>query len=127
MMSLSFVDKYLPKFYFLVEIFDDESQKFFPVEDFDPWLEMGGHAILISKDDKPLNEKVFRHLHAFIPSADQGKFSFPYDHHLPPLNNGTYKIWGQFKHQGEVMTADFIFNYYEPENHQKTEKIICLN
>jgi hypothetical protein len=63
-----------------------------PVDDWEPWLGMAGHVIVIGAEGR-----FFRHLHP----DDDG--SFP----LEPPPPGLYRIWGQFKRQGRVLTFPF--------------------
>ena len=106
--------RWLPKFFFKVSI-KSVSGTYVPVNDFEKWLNMGGHSIMISSKGSELPEKKFYHLHAFLPMAEPGRFTFPYDHHLPPLEEGVYKIWGQFKRSSQVFTFPFLFRYVTPD------------
>lgn len=106
--------RWLPKFFFKVSV-RSASGAYDPVEDFEKWLNMGGHSLMISQKGNTLSEKKFFHLHAFLPMAEPGKFTFPYDHHRPPLEEGVYKIWGQFKRSSQVFTFPFVFHYLTPD------------
>ncbi|MFF2154787.1 hypothetical protein ACFVVQ_05675 [Paenibacillus chitinolyticus] len=69
------------------------------IDNLQPYLGAVGHVVILSKDANqylhvhPVNEK------AMGPDA---KFatSFP--------QSGTYKLWGQFQHNGEVFTVPFV-------------------
>lgn len=106
-------DFWLPKFYMKVHV-RNEFGGFEPVQEFQDWLEMGGHAVIVGADGKMLRDRVFYHLHAFKPMAHPGKFIFPYHDHFKGMPHGTYKIWGQFKHEDRVLTIPFAFDY-KPE------------
>lgn len=69
------------------------------INNLEPYLGAVGHVVILSEDAgqylhvHPLDEK------ATGPKA-QFATSFP--------QSGTYKIWGQFQHRGEVITAPFV-------------------
>lgn len=69
------------------------------IDNLEPYLGAVGHVVILSEDAgqylhvHPLDEK------ATGPKA-QFATSFP--------KSGTYKIWGQFQHRGEVITAPFV-------------------
>jgi hypothetical protein len=88
-------------------------------KDLELWLSMPGHAILLSPDGP------FRHIHADMGEAGSGAgsgagstasrrvqaYGPDLDFHLraaeiPPP--GLYKLWGQFKHRGNVLTFPFV-------------------
>ncbi len=99
---------------------------YMPVEDLENWLGMKGHGILISEAGLTVQEKFFKHLHA---SGGHGSNNGGHGNHsghklaassagaalefvmsgstLPP--QGIYKIWGQFKHRGQILTFPFVF------------------
>lgn len=76
---------------------DDKTKQ--PITNLQPYLGAVGHVVIISADTEqyihnhPLDE------HAKGPDA-RFAAQFP--------NSGTYKIWGQFQHQGKVFTVPFI-------------------
>ncbi|PIP96420.1 MAG: hypothetical protein COW78_01655 [Bdellovibrio sp. CG22_combo_CG10-13_8_21_14_all_39_27] len=109
---LDFCNNWFPKFYFDMAEFVDG--KYVAATDFTPWLEMGGHAVLLSADDVALKDRRFHHLHAFLPIGTPGEFTFPYDDHLPPLPAGHYKIWSQYLYKGQLVTASFAFEMQIP-------------
>lgn len=91
-----------------------------PVKDLVNWLSMPGHAILLSAQGASAADKSFRHLHAAMgdpgpgamhcppPDAKYGpdlEFYLRGDEIPPP---GVYKLWGQFKHAGRVLTFPFV-------------------
>lgn len=69
------------------------------IENLEPYLGAVGHVVILSADAEkylhvhPLDEK------ATGPKAEFAT-SFP--------ESGTYKIWGQFKHNGNVITVPFV-------------------
>ncbi|MFC4768614.1 hypothetical protein [Effusibacillus consociatus] len=72
-----------------------------PITNLEQYLGAVGHVVILSADaekyihNHPLEEK------ATGPVAKFGT-SFP--------TSGTYKIWGQFQHQGKVFTVPFVIN-----------------
>lgn len=84
-----------------------------PINDLEAWLGMPGHLVMIGKDGQ-LTDKVFRHLHADHGGhlEDAGNHAGPdvtfmlMDPEIPPA--GVYKVWGQFKRQGRVLTVPFV-------------------
>ncbi len=74
-----------------------------PITDLTPLMGAGGHSVIISS-----NLKEFLHVHPSEEVSSNWKggpaisFStvFPYP--------GLYKAWGQFQHQNEIITADFV-------------------
>ena len=102
--QFDFCDRWMPKFYFQwEELIDGE---YVSVPQFSRWLGMGGHAILINAENQ-----AFYHLHAFLPMAIAGEFTFPYHDHENPLADGNYMIFGQFKIDQQVFKVSFPFNY----------------
>ena len=105
--QFDFCDRWMPKFYFQWEELVDG--KYVPVSQFARWLGMGGHAILINAENQ-----AFHHLHAFLPMATAGEFTFPYHDHENPLQDGNYMIFGQFKIENQVFKVSFPFSYSNP-------------
>lgn len=101
-----------------------------PVKDLENWLSMPGHAILLSRSGDRATDKVFRHIHAAMGDMEAGsthagsasstdsakraaKFGpdlefYLRDAEIPPP--GLYKLWGQFKHRGAVLTFPFVID-----------------
>lgn len=108
-----------------------------PTQNMEDWLGMAGHGVLIGANGTTANDRVFRHMHAGgeghshgAPATDTGhshgsadaghshasttprtgenlSFSLT-EGDIPPA--GTYKMWGQFKHNGKVLTFPFTFD-----------------
>lgn len=98
------------------------------VTNLENWLGMPGHAILIGATGSGVEDKVFRHLHAGShggghdgghPGGHGGHngspgagpevmFMMPGED-IPPA--GVYKLWGQFKHKGKVLTFPFVIGF----------------
>ncbi|MCO4793225.1 MAG: hypothetical protein KC493_05925 [Bacteriovoracaceae bacterium] len=113
--QFDFCDRWLPKFYF--EWFErNVDGDYIRAKNFERWLDMGGHSILLDTDKSILKEKLFYHLHAFLPMSTDGEFVFPYHDHKNALPEGNYKIWGQFKHHGKIFTVPVPFKYTVPED-----------
>ncbi len=69
------------------------------IEDLEPYLGAVGHVVILSADAEnylhvhPLDEKATGPVAEFATTFPQ---------------SGTYKIWGQFQHNGEVITVPFV-------------------
>ena len=119
--QFDFCSMWLPKFYF--EWFQKDSNGLYKrATNFERWLEMGAHSILIDNDHQNLSNKIFYHLHAFLPISTDGEFVFPYHDHKRELADGRYKIWGQFKRDGKVFTVPVPFTYSRPDDFPLTNK-----
>lgn len=106
-----------------------------PTQNMEDWLGMPGHGVLIGANGASANDRVFRHMHAGGDAHAHGapggghshgpgdaghahgptaprtgeNLSFALnDQDIPP--SGTYKMWGQFKHNGKVLTFPFTFD-----------------
>lgn len=104
---------YLPKFYVLLEVWDEDSKDYKAPQDLQKWLNMGGHSVLVSRDES-LENRSFYHLHALLPVTTPGEFVFPYHDHKKGMNNGNYRIFMQFKHNDKVQKLYFDFEYTNP-------------
>jgi hypothetical protein len=76
-----------------------------PIRNLEPLMAAGGHCIIIAADARE-----FLHVHPVeevdVPSWRGGPFvSFLANFPKPSL----YRAWGQFQHEGRLMTADFTF------------------
>ena len=112
--QFDFCDRYLPKFYF--EVFEkNHLGQFERPKKFDNWLNMGGHSIILENPQDPEARPKFYHLHAFLPMAVDGEFTFPYHDHKNSFMPGQYRIWGQVKLKGKVLTFTTSFTYTLPE------------
>jgi hypothetical protein len=95
----------------------DADGRYQPVASLEPWLGMTGHAVLIGQAGDRVEDKAFRHLHAsegasggghahHVMQASGGRLTFmlmgPDE---PPA--GLYRLWVQFKHRGQILTAPF--------------------
>ncbi len=74
-----------------------------PIADLEPLMGAGGHCVIISQD-------VYQFLHVH-PSEEvqtnwRGGSEVSFKTNF--ANSGLYKVWGQFQHQGKVITADSI-------------------
>lgn len=78
--------------------------------DIQPWLQTGGHSVVISQTNKnPQTKKLsFGHMHAPEP-LDKKSFIFSY-YDQSILSEGLNKIWFQIKVEDKVQTIPFIFN-----------------
>ncbi|HZJ69701.1 MAG TPA: hypothetical protein VFF36_02130, partial [Planctomycetota bacterium] len=90
-----------------------------PVTDLQPYLGTLGHLIVISSD-----RKHFVHSHPLPPPAAAGEApgAAPATPAAGPTvrfsalfpGPGRYKAWGQFQHEGRVITADFVLDVGSP-------------
>lgn len=123
-------------FYFKIEEWMEMggSGHYMTVSNLEPWLGMPGHGILISESGTTASTKVFHHLHAMAEGGNDdhhvGHRSRDGGHNHPPANvanvsgenlemalsgqdvppPGIYKLWGQFKHNGQILTFPFILD-----------------
>ena len=69
------------------------------INNLEPYLGAVGHVVILSEDAEqyihvhPLDERS---------TGPNAEFATTFPH------SGIYKIWGQFQHQGEVMTVPFV-------------------
>ena len=98
----------LIRFFFTLHVLD-ASLGYQEVSSLEPWLMMGGHAILIGAAGQNTKEKVFAHFHAELP-PEGGQLVYP---HFAKggLPSGVYKIWFQAQHQGLVLKVPLVFEY----------------
>ncbi len=85
-----------------------------PVRDLEPFLGAMGHLIMISQDRKnfvhshPLEPLKGNSSERELPNGPEVVFNAQFP--VP----GLYKAWGQFQHQGRVITAPFVFEVLSP-------------
>lgn len=72
-----------------------------PIINLEPYLGAVGHVVIISQD-----RKQYLHVHPLEENArgPEAKFATTFPH------KGIYKIWGQFQHQGKVLTVSYVVN-----------------
>ncbi|MCC3375269.1 hypothetical protein [Cohnella sp. REN36] len=70
-----------------------------PIADLEPYLGAVGHVVILTEDAKD-----YLHVHPMEEQASGPKAEFMTT--FP--QSGVYKIWGQFKHRGEVFTVPFV-------------------
>ncbi len=75
-----------------------------PITNLQPYLGEKGHLVII-KQASPLTKQDYIHAHA-MPDATSGNVKFMTKFTEP----GKYKLWGQFKQNDQIMTADFWVN-----------------
>lgn len=75
-----------------------------PIEDLQPYLGEAGHLVILQQSPV-LSEANYIHAHA-LKGTLPGKIHFLTRFPKP----GMYKLWGQFKRNGEIITADFWVN-----------------
>jgi hypothetical protein len=116
----------MPSLTFAFKIQQAIQGRYEDVRDLSPWLGMPGHALIIGQRGTTPQEKVFRHLHA---GGNHGQATDGDEHgghggghapqtigpdvsfmamgdDVPPAD--VYKLWGQFKHQGRIVTFPFV-------------------
>ncbi len=87
----------------------DDNGQYMEVEKVQPWLGMGGHAIMISQKGETIADKVFAHYHAQRPEEGaQLKFN-----HFARggFSEGVYKVWIQVKANDRVLKFPLAFEY----------------
>ncbi|MGE3975542.1 MAG: hypothetical protein AB7F59_13535 [Bdellovibrionales bacterium] len=105
---------WVPRFHAQFSVYDPTTQNYKPATDFVNWLGMGAHAVLVSESGVTVEEKIFYHLHSFMPILTPGEFKFPFDDPRRGLPNGIYKIWFQAKHRGVILKIPFVINFDPP-------------
>jgi hypothetical protein len=75
-----------------------------PIYNLEPYLGAVGHVVIIGQD-----RKQYLHVHPLEENAKgpNAKFATTFPH------PGIYKIWGQFQHQGKILTMPFVVNVSE--------------
>lgn len=75
-----------------------------PITNLEQYLGAVGHVVVISE-----NTEQYLHVHPLEEGAKgpEAKFATEFP------NKGVYKIWGQFQHQGKVITVPFVVNVSE--------------
>ncbi len=76
---------------------DEDTQ--LPVSDLEPYLGSIGHVVVLSEDGER-----YLHVHALEGQGSGPEALFETEF----LESGVYKIWGQFKRKGEVVTVPFV-------------------
>ena len=71
------------------------------VEDLENYLGEKGHLVIVRKSDSITRDN-YIHAHA-LPEVIDGKVKFATQFPQP----GKYKLWGQFKRNGKIITSDF--------------------
>ena len=72
-----------------------------PLTDVQPFLGAGGHCVIVSEDTQ-------NYLHSHPMEMGGTRFGPNIVFHAKFPHAGKYKIWGQFQHEGQPLTADFI-------------------
>ena len=77
-----------------------------PITDLEPLMAAGGHCVIIDADGRE-----FLHVHPAEELHDgvnwRGGPSVSFLANFPKA--GLYRVWGQFQHEGRLLTADFTF------------------
>jgi len=87
------------------------------VTDLEPYLGALGHCVFISQDGTrylhghPAEEHGAGEAHDHGPVAKRGGPVVTFSIRFP--SPGVYKGWAQFKHQGRILTADFVVEIHE--------------
>lgn len=90
----------------------DENGRYRPVTDFSPWLGTGGHAIWLGERAMQEMKMAMAHMHSEMPVDDHVlRFNYFDKSTLLP---GKQKVWFQFRHEEQVLTFPFVFDYYPP-------------
>jgi len=105
---------YIPRFQYQLRVWDPDHFVYRDAENFQPWLAMGGHIVMVSEAGQTAAEKKFYHLHSFMPISRAGHFKFPFSDHKNPLPNGNYKIWAQFRYENKILTLPLVISFNPP-------------
>lgn len=74
-----------------------------PITDLEPLMGAGGHSVIISREVRE-----FLHVHPSEEAEPNWKGGPAVSFKTNFTNPGLYKVWGQFQHNGKIITADFI-------------------
>ncbi|MDN5847027.1 MAG: hypothetical protein L0H53_12220 [Candidatus Nitrosocosmicus sp.] len=74
-----------------------------PITDLEPLMGAGGHCIIISN-----NIQDYLHVHPIQEVQSDWRGGPEVSFKTRFSNGGLYKVWGQFSHNGRVITVDFI-------------------
>ncbi|MEW6284053.1 MAG: hypothetical protein AB1758_35900 [Candidatus Eremiobacterota bacterium] len=101
----------------------NEAGGYDPVRDAENWLGMPGHGVFIGAAGETADARFFAHLHAghqgghaaptVLHDGEHGAgpdFMFMLHGEMPP--DGVYKMWGQFKREGQVLTFPVTFELF---------------
>jgi hypothetical protein len=82
-----------------------------PISNLEPLMAAGGHCVIIDADSRE-----FLHVHPAeeIPEdvvSWRGGPSISFLANFP--KPGLYRAWGQFQHEGRLITADFTFEVHK--------------
>jgi hypothetical protein len=98
---------------FFAAVYKLENNSYVKATNFEPILEIGGHAVMVSYDGEG-HEKKFQHFHSFLPENGDNVFLFPFHSHLMTFDNAVYKMWIQFIHEGNRLTLPLVIDYKSP-------------
>lgn len=88
----------------------DRRGAYVAVTQLEPWMRMGGHAIMVSAAGDRAQDKKLFHVHGEInPGNPEVIFRDNVDRDLLPV--GVYKIWAQFKIKGHIHTFPYVFDH----------------
>ncbi len=96
---------------FEVDLYQENSKgDYIQVNDLEPWLAQGAHAVWVSDNFMGERPMPFAHMHSKLPGFGSTLvFSF---HDNEIMKAGKQKMWVQIKHQDKVLTIPFIFDYF---------------
>ena len=82
-----------------------------PISNLEPLMAAGGHCVIIDADSRE-----FLHVHPAEEITEdvaswQGGPSISFLANFP--KPGLYRAWGQFQHEGRLITADFTFEVHK--------------
>jgi len=97
------------RFEFSLDQWDEIKGGYLPVTNFESWLMMPGHMILISEAGQTADTKKFIHLHAEPDPLHSYLTFYGFDGGEWPV--GLMKLWVQVKVMDEVLTAPFTIDY----------------
>lgn len=94
---------------FFLTLHELQGGQYKEVEKLEPWLHMGGHAILMGPDGDLAQDRLYGHFHSQLPEVG-GSLSFSY-FNRGRLDGKRFKIWLQFQYKGVIFTAPFVLEH----------------
>lgn len=89
-----------------------------PVTDFTHWLHMTGHALAVSLKGDSVGSKTFKHMHNMSPHGSSAPMIFNVDQAHGGLDDGSYKVWAQFKRDNRVLTLPIVVEFKPAAPHR---------
>lgn len=97
------------EFHIGIRVYDKSNEEYAPIKGLQNWLQMTGHAVLLSTAEPNASDKLFAHLHAMAHGTHQHLVFSYFDR--KQLNGRQFKLWAQAKHDDFILTFPFVFDY----------------